>query len=192
MQATAEQESDEVRIALLRGVMPGTRTAVPMADLRAALTDAGLEGVKTYIASGNAVFRDPEGRARGDLEAMLERLISERIGPELDVMVRSLPEWEAMIAACPFPEDAAERPSKLLATALKGAPEPEAARAFEALAAAPDKCRVIGDTAWLVFTDAASLRAYTPAAYKRLGFSGTGRNWNTVRKLRDMAAELAA
>lgn len=184
--------TDDVRIALLRGVMPGTRTAVPMADLRAAMTDVGLQGARTYIASGNAVFRDPERRSRAELEAFLERLIAERIGPELDVMTRGLAEWDAMIAGCPFPEDAAERPSKVLATALKGAPAPEAARAFEALAIAPDKCRVIGDTAWLVFTDAASLKAYTPAAYKRLGFSGTGRNWNTVRKLREIAAEVAA
>lgn len=184
--------ADDVRIALLRGVMPGTRTAVPMAELRAALTGAGLEGVRTYIASGNAVFRGPERRPRAELEAMLERLIAERIGPELDVMVRSLAEWEAMVAECPFPEDAAERPSKLLATALKGTPELEAARAFEALAVAPDRCRVIGDVAWLTFTDAASLKAYTPAAYRRLGFSGTGRNWNTVRKLGEIAAEVAA
>lgn len=176
-----------VRVALLRGVMPGTRTAVPMADLRAAMTDAGLLDVRTWIASGNAVFRDPERRPRADLEAMLERLIAERIGPTLDVMTRDAAEWAELMRANPFPEDAAERPSKVLATVLKGAPDPEPARAFEQLAAPPDKCRIVGDVAWMVFTDAQSLKAYTPAAYKRLGVSGTGRNWNTVRKLAEMA-----
>lgn len=182
-----------VRIALLRGVMPSGRTRVPMAELRALLTALGFDGVRTWIASGNAVFRDPAGRGRAELEALLEREIARAIGPELDVMVRTAGEWEATLVANPFPQDAAERPSKLLVTALKGAPGAEGARAFEALARAPDQCRVIGDAAYLTFTDADSLKAYTPAAYRRtLGCSGTGRNWNTAVKLQAMAAEAGA
>ena len=49
-----------VQIALLRGVMPIGRNRVPMADLRELLTDLGFDGVRTYIASGNAVFRSDE------------------------------------------------------------------------------------------------------------------------------------
>ena len=179
-----------VQIALLRGVMPTGRTRVPMAELRALLTGLGFEGVATYIASGNAVFRAPGGPAGAELEALLEREIARAIGPELDVMVRTPEQWAAALAANPFPEDAVERPSKLLVTALKGTPGEEAARAFEALATGKDKCRVIGDIAYQVFVDAQSLKAYTPAAYKRLGFRGTGRNWNTSVKLLEMARAL--
>ena len=172
--------------------MPTGRTRVPMAELRALLAELGLEGVRTWIASGNAVFRT-FGPVGAELEALLERSIAERIGPRLEVMVRDAGEWDRMIAGNPFPEDAAERPSKLLATVLKGTPDEAGARAFEALAVAPDRCRVVGDIAWMVFTDAASLKAYTPAAYRRmLGASGTGRNWNTVVKLQALAAEVAA
>ena len=46
-----------VQIALLRGVMPIGKNRVPMAELRALLSDLGFECVRTYIASGNAVFR---------------------------------------------------------------------------------------------------------------------------------------
>ncbi len=162
-----------------------------MAGLRALLVDLGFAGVRTYIASGNAVFRT-NGPTGAELEVLLERAIAERIGPALDVMVRDLGWWEGAMARNPFPEDSAERPSKVLMTVLKGTPSAEAARAFEALAVAPDKCRVIDDVAWLVFTDAQSLKAYTPAAYRRLGFCGTGRNWNTVVKLREIAAEVVA
>ena len=179
-----------VQIALLRGVMPTGRNKVPMAQLRAMLEDLGFTGARTYIASGNALFRSD--RPGAELEALLEREIAARIGPTLDVMVRDLDAWRAMMAQNPFPEDSAELPSKVLMTVLKGAPTEEAARAFEALAVAPDKCRVIGDVAWLVFTDAQSLKAYTPAAYRRLGFPGTGRNWNTVVKLREIASGMEA
>jgi uncharacterized protein (DUF1697 family) len=177
-----------VQIALLRGVMPTGRNRTPMAELRRLMEDLGFEGARTYIASGNAMFRSD--RPREELEGLLEREIAARIGPMLDVMVRDLDTFEAAMAQNPFPDDAAERPSRVLMTVLKGTPEPAAAQAFEALAVPPDKCRVIGDVAWLVFTDASSLKAYTPAAYRRLGFAGTGRNWNTALKLREIAGEM--
>jgi uncharacterized protein (DUF1697 family) len=178
-----------VRIALLRGVMPTGKNRVPMAELRAVLEALGFGGVRTYIASGNAVFRSP-GPVGAELEALLEEAIAERIGPRLDVMVRDAGWWAAAMAACPFPEVAAERPSRLLMTVLKRTPSDEGARAFEALVEPPDAVRVIGDVAWIVFSGADSLKAFTPAAYKRaLGCSGTGRNWNTVVRLGAMAAE---
>jgi uncharacterized protein (DUF1697 family) len=183
--------SGAVQIALLRGVMPTGRNRVPMVELRALLEDLGFTDVRTYIASGNAVFRS-NGPVGAELEALLEDAIAERIGPRLDVMARDADWWAAAMAACPFPEVAAERPSKLLMAVLKRAPGPEAARAFEALADPPDQAKVIGDVAWIVFTDAASLKRFTPAGYKRtIGCSGTGRNWNTVVRLQALAAEAA-
>ena len=93
----------------------------------------------------------------------------------------------------PFPDDAAKQPSKLLVTVLKSAPNKDGIRAFEALIESPDKCRVINDVAWIVFTAASSLSKLTPAAYRRtLGVSGTARNWNTVLKLRVLAVEVGA
>ena len=43
-------------IALLRGINVGGHRKVPMADLRAALEDAGFEDVKTYVQSGNVAL----------------------------------------------------------------------------------------------------------------------------------------
>jgi uncharacterized protein (DUF1697 family) len=181
-----------VQIALLRGVMPTGKNRVPMAELRALLEALGFEGVRTYIASGNAVFRS-SGPVGAELETLLEDAIAERIGPRLDVMVRDRDWWAAAVAACPFPEVAAERPNRLLMTVLKRTPEAASAQAFEALAEPPDAVRVIGDVAWIVFSGAESLKAFTPAAYRRLlGCSGTGRNWNTVSRLGVMATELEA
>jgi len=94
-----------VHIALLRGVMPIGRNRVPMADLRKLLMDLGFDRVRTYIASGNAVFRSDE-LAGAALEALLEGEIAKRIGPSLDVMVRDACAWDRLIAANPFPEDA--------------------------------------------------------------------------------------
>ena len=181
-----------VQIALLRGVMPTGKNRVPMAELRALLEGLGFEDVRTLLATGNAVFRStgPGGAA---LEALLEREIAARIGPQLDVMVRDALQWKRLAAANPFPEDAAERPGKLLAVVLKGKPAAAGARAFEAGVQAPEKAKVVGDVAWVLFTDARSLgRMLSPAVMKRtLAVSGTARNWNTVQKIAQ-AAEAAA
>lgn len=44
-------------LALLRGINVGGKNKVPMAGLRALLEEIGLEDVRTYIQSGNAIFR---------------------------------------------------------------------------------------------------------------------------------------
>ena len=44
-------------LALLRGINVGGKNKVPMAGLRKLLEEMGLEDVKTYIQSGNVIFR---------------------------------------------------------------------------------------------------------------------------------------
>jgi len=52
-------------IAFLRGINVGGHKKIPMAQLRASLSKAGLEHVQTYIQSGNVVFQSLEKDKRG-------------------------------------------------------------------------------------------------------------------------------
>jgi uncharacterized protein (DUF1697 family) len=54
-------------IALLRGINVGGNRRVPMAELRSALEAIGLRDVRTWIVSGNVVFRS----ARTDRAALV-------------------------------------------------------------------------------------------------------------------------
>lgn len=47
-------------IALLRGINVGGHRKVPMVELRDLLTKIGLSNVKTYIQSGNVIFKVAE------------------------------------------------------------------------------------------------------------------------------------
>ena len=47
-------------VALLRGINLGPRNRVPMAGLRTTFEAAGAQDVRTYIVSGNVVFRHAE------------------------------------------------------------------------------------------------------------------------------------
>lgn len=63
-------------VALLRGINVGGRNRVPMAELRAALEEAGLQDVRSLIASGNLVVRSSLGAVR--LQELVEELLPQR------------------------------------------------------------------------------------------------------------------
>ena len=68
-------------VALLRAINVGTGRKVPMADLRALMTQAGAADVETYIQSGNIVFAHElgdEAALCADLEQRLEAAYTPR------------------------------------------------------------------------------------------------------------------
>lgn len=149
----------------------------------------GFTEVRTLLASGNAVFRS-NGPTGAELETILERAIAEHIGPKLDVVVRDARAWASIAAGNPFPDESDAIPSRVLATVFKAAPSAQAARAFEAAVTGPEKARIVGDVAWVVYPEGVAGSTLTPAFFKRhLGpLIGTARNWNTVRKLLEVAS----
>lgn len=86
-------------VALLRGVNVGGNNKVPMADLRAALEDAGYGGVRTYIQSGNVLL---ESRRSGSaLEDDVEDVLERRFGFPVLVVARSESQLRAVVADAP-------------------------------------------------------------------------------------------
>ena len=69
---------------LLRGVTPTGKNRVPMAELRAALSDAGLLDVQTYIQSGNVIAKS--ALAQSSLESFVHEVIFREIGADIAVI----------------------------------------------------------------------------------------------------------
>jgi uncharacterized protein (DUF1697 family) len=84
------------QIALLRAINVGG-IRVSMADLKALLTDVGLEDVRTLLNSGNAVFRSKSATG-ANLENLLETEFAKRAGRSTEFFVRSAEEWKSIIA----------------------------------------------------------------------------------------------
>ncbi|MEU6235799.1 DUF1697 domain-containing protein [Kitasatospora sp. NPDC047058] len=92
-------------IAFLRAVNVGGRT-VKMERLRALFGELGLGDVRSYIQSGN-VFFTLDGAAAGpaDRAALTRRIeehLAEALGYPVPVMLRTVEEVEAVLAAEPF------------------------------------------------------------------------------------------
>src|SRR5581483_1463728 len=87
-------------ILLLRGINVGSRKRVAMPDLRALLTDAGFEDVRTYVQSGNVVISSRVAPAR--VGAQAEALIAERFGFDVDVIVRTAADLAKVVERNPL------------------------------------------------------------------------------------------
>ena len=89
-----------VWVALLRGINVGGNNIIPMRALAETFTSLGLESIKTYIASGNVLFRSRERNAR-TLEKKLEKAIAKAHGCTIKVVVRSREELAALVDDLP-------------------------------------------------------------------------------------------
>ena len=88
-------------IALLRAVNVGGRR-VTMERLRAVCTDAGLDDVRTHLASGNVLFTTAK-RSLPKLERDLAATLEAGLGFDVDVFLRTAAELQEVVAAVPFP-----------------------------------------------------------------------------------------
>lgn len=86
-------------VALLRGVNVGGNNKVPMAELRAALEEAGFDGVRTYIQSGNVLLRSRRSARR--LEDDVEAVLEQRFGFPVLVVARSHERLRAVVEDAP-------------------------------------------------------------------------------------------
>jgi len=86
-------------VALLRGINVCGRNVVRMADLRAAFEDAGYGAVGTYIQSGNVLFESATPSA--SLESDIERVLADKYGLPLVVLVRSHRQYREVVDRAP-------------------------------------------------------------------------------------------
>jgi uncharacterized protein (DUF1697 family) len=173
-------------IGLLRGVNVGGNKKVSMADLRAMLTQLGLTEVQTLLQSGNVVFQSRE-RSTEKLERLLESALAARLKLTARVLVRSAAELHAVIAANPFPAEAASDPSHLLVLFLADEVASECVRELRSAITGPERFEVRGRHAYAVFPEGlARSKLAGPLFDRLLRTTSTGRNWNTVRKLAAM------
>ncbi|MBW5485159.1 DUF1697 domain-containing protein [Streptomyces bambusae] len=176
--------------ALLRGINVGGSKKVPMAELRAVMTELGYGDVATYLQSGNAVFTSPE-QDTGLLARELERAIETRFGFRVACLVVDGAYLRAVADACPYP--AAELEGRQLhATFLSQQPAEDRFAAIDGQAFLPEEFAV-GDKVVYLYAPEGLGRSklaealFRPAVLK--GIDATTRNWNTVAKLVELTGD---
>jgi uncharacterized protein (DUF1697 family) len=174
-------------VVLLRGINLGSRNRISMPELREALEDAGFKDVRTHLQSGNVILTStakPESVA-----TKCKKVISERFGLDIPVVVRSRAQLAAVVKRNPL-EKVATDPKRYQVSFLSAKLSAKAVRELEAAAAESERVVAIGREvyAWHPKTIARS-KLWTKLAGKGLGVTATARNWATVEALLELADE---
>jgi len=179
-----------VVISMLRGVNVGGHNKIKMDALRALYESLKFEDVATFIQSGNVVFRTKER----DLAKASRRIgdgIEKTFGFRPGVVLRTAEEMREVIARNPFAARKDIEPGKLLVLFLDGLPDAECRKNVLTVKVDREELRVDGRELYIYFPDGMGRSKLSTAAVERaLKVAGTGRNWNSVLKLMEMAEKL--
>ena len=156
-----------------------------MPELRELLTHGGYGDPRTYVQSGNVVLSSKEPSEQ--LARTSERLISERFGFDVDVLVRTRDELSEIVERNPL-GDVATNPKRYQVSFLSEEPDPALIEALAAMAAPPERFVAIGRELYAWHPDGvARSKLWAKLAGQGLGVTATGRNWTTVTTLLAMA-----
>jgi len=181
-----------VIISLLRAVNVGGRGKVKMDALRALYLSLGFEDVQTFIQSGNVVFRTKE-RSLAKLAVKIEDAIEGKFNFRPPVILRTAEQLRAVVAANPFAARPEIEPGKLLVWFLAAPLSAEAIAKVRAIPTAPEELKIAGNEVFVYYPNGQGrTKLNWPSIERAMKVSGTGRNWNSVRKLLEMAGALEA
>jgi uncharacterized protein (DUF1697 family) len=175
----------DVFVALFSGINVGGNRIVKMAELAAFFAQLGFSDVKTYVQSGNVVFR-AEGADTGTLTSKIEAAFEKKWGFHSRIMVRDVDWFRRLVAGNPYPE-AVDAPKTLHAYALeREATSEEIARLAEKCTG-PERFEVRRDVLYLHAPDGLGKSVFANLIPRVLKVPGTARNWRSVQALLEMA-----
>jgi uncharacterized protein (DUF1697 family) len=177
-------------ICMLRGVNVGGHNKIKMDALRALLESMKLKSSQTYVQSGNVVFLSEEK----DLEGLSKRIqdaIQRKFGFSPDVVLRSAADVRRVIEKNPFSGRKDVEAAKLLVCFLAEKPSKTARESLGKVDARGEELHFQGNELYIYFRNGVGQTKLSWSALeKALDSAYTGRNWNTVTKLFEMAEAL--
>jgi uncharacterized protein (DUF1697 family) len=176
---------------MLRGINVGSHNQIKMEALRALYESLKLEQPRTYVVSGNVIFRTKE-KNLVSLAKKIEDALEHKFGFRPRVILRTPEEFRQAIAANPFAGRHDIEPAKLLVTFLLAEPGAEAHPTLQSLQAKhPEELHLIGRELYIYFPNGAGQSKLPWSSLEKfLKTTGTARNWNSVKKILEIAEEM--
>lgn len=87
-------------VALLRGINVGGNNAVKMSELKTCFENLGMEQVRTYINSGNVLFRS-KATSVPQLTRKIEAALAKEFTAKPPIVIKSLAEMQTIVDAAP-------------------------------------------------------------------------------------------
>jgi uncharacterized protein (DUF1697 family) len=172
-------------VALLRGINVGGKNKIPMKDLVEIFVEAGCDGVRTYIQSGNVIFSPASGMS-ARLPGLITAEIAKRFGYKVPVVLRTSEQIGNVIRNNPFLK-AGISEQELHVLFLADLPAPRRVKDLDPNHSRPDAYRVRGQEVYLRLPNGVAHSKLTNNYFdSKLGTISTVRNWRTVTKLLEL------
>jgi uncharacterized protein (DUF1697 family) len=182
-------KSLQTYIAILRGINVSGQKKINMNDLAKLLAELNFEDIRTYIQSGNIIFKYSKTDHK-ILASNIAKKIFEKYKFETPVLIRTCNELEDIIKINPFLKEKNIDIEKLHVTFLSDLPEKTNIEKIPTANLLPDRFKISGKEVYV----------FCPSGYGRtklnnnffenkLKVTATTRNWNTVNELLKMAKE---
>ena len=176
-------------IGLFRGVNVGGNNKLPMRDLATLLESEGLEQVKTYIASGNILFRS--GLSGKALEKRIEDAIEARFGFRPPIFLVTLNHLDKLLAENPYRGREAQGKGQHFFF-LKSPAKSADLDLLESLKANGEEFTLTDEVFYLYAPAGIGRSKLAEKIGRAIKADMTARNLNTVMTLRDMAKEMGS
>jgi uncharacterized protein (DUF1697 family) len=181
-----------VIICMLHGVNVGGHNMIKMEALKALCVSLKLKDPQTYVQSGNVIFRTEE-KDQEKLTRRIQDAIEKAHGFRPGVVLRTAAELKEVVSRNPFAKRSGIEPGKLLVNFLAADPGKQAREKALAIKIGPEEMHLLGREAYIYFPNGQGRSKFPWAAIERaLGTSGTGRNWNSVTKMLEIAEQMVA
>jgi uncharacterized protein (DUF1697 family) len=172
-------------VALLRGINVGGKHRLPMKELAEFFTNANCTGVRTYIQSGNVVFKASAAVSK-TLSQCIAGNIEERFGFASPIILRTAEEMAQTVRDNPFLR-AGKPENTLHVYFLADLPDTGAIETLDPERSTPDAFRVVGRQIYLHLPNGMGRSKLTNAYFdSKLSTISTARNWATVLTLLKM------
>ena len=172
-------------LALLRGINVGGKNKLPMKDLADMFIAAGCNDVRTYIQSGNVIFRSDADPA-AVIPSQISAHIAERYGYRVPLVLRSIEQLRDVVRNSPYlPAGAPEEALHVMF--LADLPLPSRVDNLDPQRSPPDQFVIRGQEIYLHLPNGMAETKLSNAYFdSKLATTSTARNWRTVTKLLEL------
>jgi uncharacterized protein (DUF1697 family) len=176
-------------LSFLRGINVSGHKMIKMEALRRMYERLGFTEVKSYIQSGNLIFRFKKTTHRY-LEKKISKEILNEFGFEVPVLVIGLEEIKTVLQNNPFLNTGNEDNTKLHVTFLSGIPSQYNIDELNKVNYAPDEFVIDGKCIYLFCADGYGNTKLSNTFFEnKLKVRATTRNWKTVGEILKLRIE---
>lgn len=164
--------------------------SIKMADLSSLYNRLGFRENKTYIQSGNVIFKAEGNVSEKEIAGKIEKEIYDKYGYTVPAMIRNMDELKNLFKTNPYLAEPDFDPSKMAVIFLHEAVTDAQIEKMRNVNYPPDKYQLADGEIFIYCPNGfGRTKLYTNFFEDKMKVTGTARNWKTITAILGLAEE---